>query len=513
LSSYGASARPLGVQQPRLVHTPARNSSAGQEAVDLARAAGLVLDPWQAWVVGEILGERDEMYFNEVLGVWLPRSSAYESALIVARQNGKGSILEALELAWLYLLGAKTIIHSAHEFATSREHFQRIESLISGCPELKAELARGGIKWSHGDESINLATGQRLLFKTRTKGAARGFSPDKIVMDEAMILNQGAVSAMTYAMSARPDPQLVYAGSAGDKDSEHFGRARSRGINGGKDAERLFLAEWSADICTVFCDKDCTEHDDPRDPATWAKANPALGYRIQHDGIESELARDPEGFLRERLSVGDWPTDGEEWKIIPQDLWKARVDETSEISGQFVLAVDTAPDGSWTCLSAAGLNDRGDIHIEMTGREGYYDYRQGTRWVVDRVIEIWKNRRPLAVVIDKAAQAGTFIDQLAEAKVKLIHPNSAEFAQSCGDFYSAVVPTREHTAFLVHLDQEPLNSALAGADKRDLAGSWAWSKRNSNVDISPLVSVTLASWGFKKLRHEVKASAPWVVRR
>lgn len=513
LIAYDSDARPNGRQLPTLSHTPIQQSSAGPEAVDLAAAAGLYLDPWQRWCVEHILGERhDETYYNEVLDQQMYRSSAYESAVVVARQNGKGSILECVELAWLYLLGARTIIHSAHEFATSREHFQRMESLITRTPELKKELAPGGIKWSHGDESITLKTGQRLLFKTRTRGAARGFSPDKIVMDEAMILKQDAVSAMTYAMSARPDPQLIYTGSAGDKDSEHFGRARARGM-AGTNADDLFFAEWSAEVCTVFCDKDCQEHDDPRSPYVWAKANPALGYRIQHRGVRSELNRDPVGFLRERLSVGDWPVDGDEWKIISKELWEARVDESSYVKGGFVLAIDTAPDSSFTCLSIAGENIDGMMHVEISSDVAAYDYRSSTRWVVDRVKEIWKKSKPLAVALDKTSQAGMFVKELEEAGIRVIYPNSAEYAQACGDFYTSVVPSKEHVPNLVHLGQEPLTSALAGADKRDLAGSWAWHKRNSSVDISPLVASTLAIWGYQFIKHEPKASPPWVVRR
>jgi hypothetical protein len=50
--------------------------------------------------------------------------AAFEVGLNVARQNGKGSILEARELAGLFLLGERLIIHSAHEFATSLEAFR-----------------------------------------------------------------------------------------------------------------------------------------------------------------------------------------------------------------------------------------------------------------------------------------------------------------------------------------------------------------------------------------------------
>jgi hypothetical protein len=45
---------------------------------------------------------------------------------VVPRQNGKGTILEARELAGLFLLGERLLIHSAHEQDTSLEHFRRL---------------------------------------------------------------------------------------------------------------------------------------------------------------------------------------------------------------------------------------------------------------------------------------------------------------------------------------------------------------------------------------------------
>lgn len=502
----------LGVQAPSLSYTPKRVSSVGPAAIELAQLAGLELDPWQRYVVTEALGEKDEWYHNKVLDKMCRRSSAYEIALIVARQNGKGTIMEALELAWLFLCGAKTICHSAHEFATSKEHFQRIESLISGTPELKAELARGGIKWSHGDESITLANGQRLIFKTRTRGAARGFSIDKLVMDEAMILKQDAVKAMTYATSARPDVQIMYAGSAGDKDSAHFGRARQRGIEGSD--PRLFFAEWSANICTDACYSDCEEHDDPDDPKTWAKANPALGYRIQVESCASERAGDPEGFLQERLSVGDWPVEGDEWRIISKELWMARNDQLSRINGDFVLAIDTPPNPTFSCISAAGLNAEGMTHTEITGYE-VLDYRPGMPWVVNRVLEICRAMKPLAVVIDKTSQASQFIAPLTEPLerlgIEILHPGANEFAQACGEFYTAVVPRKGNEPTLVHRDQVPLTQAVAGADTRDLSGMWAWHKRNSATDVSPLIACTLAAWGLKKMQFAKQGAPPLAI--
>jgi hypothetical protein len=62
--------------------------------------------------------------------------SSFEVALIVSRQNGKGSIIEAAELGWLFLLEERLILHTAHEVKTSAEAFLRIKDLIDELPDV-----------------------------------------------------------------------------------------------------------------------------------------------------------------------------------------------------------------------------------------------------------------------------------------------------------------------------------------------------------------------------------------
>jgi hypothetical protein len=89
---------------------PAASSDLGQEAAELAASAGLLMDPWQVYALDRILAEQAD-------GV----PAAFEAGLVVPRQNGKGSVLEALSLAWLFLTEAPLILHSAHEFKTARQ--------------------------------------------------------------------------------------------------------------------------------------------------------------------------------------------------------------------------------------------------------------------------------------------------------------------------------------------------------------------------------------------------------
>jgi hypothetical protein len=48
---------------------------------------------------------------------------------------------------------------------------------------------------------------------------------------------------------------------------------------------------------------------------------------------------------------------------------------------------------------------------------------------------------------------------------------------------------------LRHLGTPEMAAAVGGAAKRPLGDAWAWSRKNSTVDITPLVASTLALWG------------------
>src|SRR5215472_7642270 len=138
----------LGDQRPRLRSVPRSVSSEGDRVAALAEAAGLVLDDWERWVLDQGLGRAAD-------GKW----AAFETCLIVARQNGKGAVLEALELAALFLddFGGDLILHSAHEFKTAAEAFLRIRSLVSDNPVFERRVER--VRTAAGQEAIELRNG------------------------------------------------------------------------------------------------------------------------------------------------------------------------------------------------------------------------------------------------------------------------------------------------------------------------------------------------------------------
>lgn len=485
-----------GWQEPPILSLPPAPTSAGQEAVELAATAGLELDPWQAFALDGALRERED-------GLW----AAFEVGLIVSRQNGKGGIIEARELAGLFLFGDRLILHSAHEFKTAGEAFRRLLSLIENTPDLDRRIKR--VTRSHGDEGIELIDGARIRFVARTGGSGRGFSGDTVVLDESFNLTYAQMAALLPTLSARPNPQVWYLSSAPDKDiapCEQLARVRARGLAGGDPS--LAYLEWSINAHDEFCDSDCDTHDDPADPASWAKANPALGFRLTPDYIAKEhAALDPVSFARERLGVGRYPAEGSGWDVISEDQWEAIADPESEpADGPVAFGIDVTPDGSMGSIAVAGARSDGARHVELV------EYRPGTSWIPARAAELAVRHRPCAVAVDPKGPVGAILDALEADGVKLLKAGAADAAAAAGGFYTAAVPKGEDVATVRHRAQAPLTTAVAGARKRKLGQAWAWARADLSTDISPLVAATLALWGLNKngKRRRARARASWV---
>lgn len=443
-------------------------TSDGREASQLAKAAGLHLDPWQRLVLQGGLGVRED-------GRW----SAFEVGLIVARQNGKGAILEALELAGLFLFKERLILHSAHEFKTAREAFLRIRDLIDGCDDFRKRVYR--VYAAHGEEGIELLDGARLRFIARSKGSGRGFSPDRVILDECFNLSLESMAALMPAVSARPNPQIWYTSTPGDHmvaPCEQLARVRRRGI-AGEDPSLAFF-EWS-----VPYDDNGRIQVAIDDPKSWAQANPALGIRITHEHVGNELRSLPSKFPIERLGVGNWPFDDDGERVIKAETWASLLDEHSQVLDPVAFAVDMPPERSKVAIAIAGLRSDGRLHVEVT------DHRPGTRWVKDELLRLQAAHNNVGFFIDRRSAAGSMMAELQDAGLEVREMTSGDVVKACGGFYDAAQEDR-----LRHIGQAPLNAALAAARKRRLGDAWAWDRTQSGADISPLVAATNALRGF-----------------
>lgn len=459
------------------VRPPGRGRAVYLECVQLCEQAGLELDDWQAYALERILKTSGKA----------KRWAASEAGVVVPRQNGKGGILEALELSSLYskLVRIPLTIHSAHQFDTSLEAFHRLVHLIEDTPAMFAQVAtnkRGEpkITYSHGDEGIEMRDGRRIRFRTRTKGGGRGFSCGRLILDEAMVLAEMAFGALLPTLSAQPDPQVIYTGSAVDQLVHEHGvvlaRLRKRALDGGPN---LVYLEWAADAEIDELDRVID------DRAEWHKANPAMGIRIGEGFIETErAAMDSRTFGVERLGVADWPpVDAHDKSVLDLATWLALADPGSQLLEPVVLAFDVTPDRSRATISAAGRRPDGNFHVETA------DARPGTGWLPARLHELAVRWAPEAIVCDGASPASAILKPLEAFGIEPELLSAREYGEACGLFFDLVAQ-----GHLRHLGSPELQAAVRNASKRPLGEAWAWSRRLSAGDISPLVAATIALW-------------------
>jgi phage terminase large subunit-like protein len=473
----------VGSQTPRIGRWPDYVTTAGPEFVDLAASAGLLLDPWQQFVLTHGLGELPG-------GRW----AATKCSCWVPRQNGKGGIIEALELGWLFLTRERLILHSAHEYKTAQEGYLRVKGLIESTPDLDRRVNR---YWqANGEQGVELtrsAGGARLRFVARSRTSGRGFSGDKNILDEAQELSAQQRAAMLPTLSARPNPQEWFFGTPPDDPEAWAYGLRADGEAG---AARMAHFDWGADL-------DVTDAADRRRAATdrdlWYACNPSLGIRITEDFVEDEAKPSGLGdkFAVERL--GAWLprlVDGSD--VLPVGAWLALADPGSRRAGAVAFAVDVTPSRDAACIAVYGLREDGLGHAEVI------DHRPGTDWVVDRLAELKRRHNPVAIGVDAKGPAGALLTALEKAGITapedagrrrhgdLAIPTAPEVAAACGQFADAV---RQGT--LRHIGQDLLEVAVRGVKTRPLGEAWAWGRRVSTVDISPLVAATHARWAFE----------------
>lgn len=462
-----------GAQTPRVSHHPPFLTSSGEDALDLAESIGLVALPWQRYVVTQALGERED-------GTW----AAKDVSVWVPRQNGKGALIEIRVLAGLFLFGEKLILWSAHEYKTAQEGFLRIKDLIQNAPELDRMVAR---YWqANGEQGIELRTGQRLRFLARSSGSGRGFTGDTVILDEAQFLQLAHMKALYPTLAAKENPQVWMLGTPPEDPAAWVYGVRKDGQQG---KPRLAHFDWGQDL--DLTDPQLLARMADRD--LWYAANPSLGYLLSEENCEDELNRLREGYASERLGV--WlPEAVAGAGVIPEALWADLAVQPERPTDQaFAVVVNTKR--SHTAIAAVGPRPDGRMQASIV------DYRRGTEWVPERMAELKQRWNPVAFAAQDAGPTGSLLPDME--KLELTPPEDRERPQR-GDL--AVPWAREvaaaygmlvdavHQRRLVHVDDGPLNNAVARAETRPFGGGTTWDYKVDGAEL--IQAVTLAHWAY-----------------
>lgn len=481
-----ARTKPLrGVEEPRLFTPPLREltpeTTRGYEAIQFAeQILGLTLTPWQKWLFLHALELRpDGRYRFRTL------------VILIARQNGKTTWLQIMALWCLYMDGAQLVLGTAQNLDVAEECWQGSVDMAESIPELRDEIA--AVDRTNGKKALRLQTGQRYKVAAASRRGGRGLSGNLVVLDELREHQTwDAWAAITKTTMARKDALIVGLSNAGDDTSVVLSHLRNLALEDIEKADEdsdssLGLFEWSAeDGCRMD------------DPQAWAQANPSLGYTdLSVDAIRAAYETDPEHVFRTEV-LCQWVEQANDDTALPIDTWLSLADQGSKALDPVAFGIDVSPEGI-TCISSAGVRGDGRLHVEIV------DHRPGSSWASERIAELSRKWHPSAVVLDVGSPAGALLPDLDRLGITLTKVSGREMAQSSVAFASLV-----HDRGVFHLDQPALNAAVGAAKRRPLGDLWAFGRRGSFTDISPLIACALAAWGHAQNAGRVpQIIDPW----
>lgn len=453
----------------------------GPEVADLNAKIGFEPDPQQ------------ELCLDLIFAINPDGSPAsFEVCLICCRQNLKTGVFKQAAIGWLFVTEQRLIVWSSHEMTTTNEAQRELGDLMMESPHTRRHMmtnANDGIFDANGQERIELANGQRILFKARTVSGGRGLAAPKLILDEAFALRPSMMGSLLPLMTAQVDPQVLYGSSAGKEDSEVLFDIRERGRNAM--SPRMTYLEWLAER-EDCADKDCKHPknavergiDCALDREHLIRAgNPAITTgRIQIQTIHDlRQALPPEEYMRECLgwwadvSLSDPP-------VIDPTLWSSLARErVAANTPPTALAVDQWYDGT-TAIGAAWRTSDG-WHTEVLA----FDYVHDPVAVIELLVK-WAGRR-ITVGVAGDSPAASMIGDLRAAGVKVNALSVGDLGKACVGLHDDVIAKR-----LTHKHEDQLDAAVAGAKKATIgnSGLWRWDRRNPDINLTPLVVITVA---------------------
>jgi hypothetical protein len=399
-----AKSKRFGCETPRLFTPPLRDistehdafgrvTSRGYEAIRFAHEVmGIELLPWQRWLLIHALELTEDGSFRFRIVV-----------LLVARQNGKSTLMQVLTLWRMYVDEAPLVIGTAQSLDVAEEQWLGTVEIAEGIPELAAEIDK--VNKTNGKYSLDLVGKQRYKVKAATRKGARGLSGDLVLLDELREHHVwDAWASVTKTTMARERAQIWGASNAGDNASVVLRYLRALGHQGigfpdGKDGiaeglrlledlangaesehadamsealSTLGLFEWSAAPGLSVWDRD-----------GWAQANPSMGYTISEATIASAAATDPEPVFRTEVlcqfvahvSMGPFPAGS--WDATLQDV-PSRRDRgvTRDTTRPLTYCVDVSVGRGMSYVAVAYWDTEGRIRFELAAQ------RAGTDWLI-----------------------------------------------------------------------------------------------------------------------------------
>jgi hypothetical protein len=458
-----------GVQTPR-IHSKLNDlPSKGQEMIDFATELGINLMEWQRFVCIHGHKIRED-------GRW----AHSELGLIMARQQGKSTLMMLRILTGMFVWGEGLQLASAHRLTTSLETFRQIVGLIETNPKLEKEVKK--IRWQHGAEEIELFGNRRFVVKA-ANNAARGLSkPETIHLDELReYKDEDAWSSMRYSMMAAKNPQVWIYSSAGDQHSVILNKLRERALASATTNDPIGWFEWSAEP-----DAPILLPSGEMNWSAFAQANPSLGITIHPDNLKAVI-NDPPDIVRTEV-LAQWvdtinsAIDAQKWAMCQIDAIPLDPEQPTW------LGLDLSPDRKFGALVAAQRLSGERFYIQLL-HTWSNDYSLNDLAVANDIAPYVRKYNTQTVAYSKRTSQAV-ASRLNSAGIQVTDMDGAIYAESCDRWLGAINSHR-----LQHSGQEELTQQTLSAAKLPFGdGSWIIGRRASRVAVCASVASALVTY-------------------
>ena len=503
----------FGCEEPRIYTPPLREltpeTSLGFEVIDFAHnVLSVDLLPWQKWLLIhalEIVGSFDDE--------WRFR---FRTVLVeVARQQGKTFLSCVLALYFLYALRVGLVLGTAQDVSNAEDVWMMCVEFAQANKYLAEEIKH--VWFTNGSKRLQLEGNRDYRVRASNRKAGRGKSADLILLDELREHQTwDAYAALSKTGIARKNSLLWCMSNAGDGTSvvlRHF-RMRAHAQLGDPDGivaalgnsesvpdssaddSMLGLFEWSA-----------PPNAQPGDIDAWRHANPSLGYTVELSSLKAAYADDPEDVFKTEC-LCQWVT-AAVTPPFPVGAWEQGTDAQSEIAVDSPLwfGVDISDDRNRSSIAVCGLRADRTYHVELI------EYRVGVGWLQSWFAERAPKYHGMKVALQvKGSPVAAMADIIGAVDgVEIVPCQGADVAGWCGRLWDAVAAcdkdSNSDSVPIYHRPQPALDLAANIAATRPLGdGAWAWDRKKSLEDISPLVACTMA-YGAATSIEKAKKSA------
>lgn len=432
-----------------------------------AAALGWRFMPWQRHVAA-VANELD------------PVTGAFAHPVVVLtvqRQAGKTVLVCANSTHRCLITTDRECWYTAQTRMDARKTFMKLTRRIRRSM-LRPPFAK--IRESNGSEEISFPTGSSYGLFAPTDEALHGSANALVNVDEAWAFDSVQGAAMLQAIMptfSTVDGQLWIFSAAGSPSSTWLREL--------VDAGRLAAPPGAGPPppgSMAYFEFGIPDDVDATDVDAVMVHHPANGFTLRRDALVAAAAlMGPDEFARafgNRWAATAAPS------AIPALVWNLAADPGAELPASgLALALEVGQGGADAAIVAGWRDPSGIARVELA------EHRDGTAWVVPRLLELVTRWDPVAVYYDRMGPAVAVGDEAARAGLDPVAVTTDEMTGACAGMLAGLaartIRYRPHPA---------LSAAATAATTRPVGDRWVWARRTSGSSIATLVAATLAVW-------------------